>query len=120
MQDKLLIHDLATTCHLGVTEEERRNPQQVWISLELEIDAAKAARGDDAQAAIDYAQLVSAVKQLAESRPYNLLETMAEAVAALVLEQFHPPQIVVRVKKRALQGIEYAAVEITRTRQAGR
>ena len=112
--DRLLIHDLAASCRLGVTERERAAPQPIWFDLELAIDAARAAKRDDVRDAVDYARLVGEVKSLAESRSWKLLETLAEAVAAHILRGFETPRVVVRVKKRALPGIDYAAVEVTR------
>lgn len=116
MADALIIRDLVTECRLGVAEWEQVNPQKVWIDLELAIDAAKAASRDDVADAVDYGALVTAVKALAQERPYRLMETLAEAIALRILVQFGPPQVVVRVKKRALPGIESAAVEVCRRR----
>lgn len=115
MPDRLVLKDIAVECRIGVNERERKNPQTVWISLELAIDAAKAAAGDDVEAAIDYAQLVAAVRELAQSKPWSLLETLADAMATLVLQRFGTATARVRVKKRALPGIDYAAVEVERT-----
>ena len=114
MADALVIHDLVAECRIGVFEWEQAKPQSVWIDLELEIDAAKAAARDDVVDAVDYARLVREVKAFVEGKSYHLLETMAEEVAALVLKEFATPRVLVRVKKRALPGIDYAAVEITR------
>ena len=91
MADKLLICKLAARCRLGVFEWEQANPQDVWIDLELAIRAAKAARRDDVKEAVDYARLVTAVKQLVEQTPYRLMETMAEEIAALILKEFGTP-----------------------------
>ena len=112
--DRLLIHDLAASCRIGVTEAERVAPQPVWFDLELAIEAARAAKRDDVRDAVDYVRLVGEVKSLAESRSWKLLETLAEAIAACILRSFETPRVVVRVKKRALPGIDYAAVEVTR------
>jgi len=112
--DKLLIKDLEARCRLGVTEAERAVAQPVWIDLELAIDAAKAAGRDDVRDAVDYADLLMMTKQLAEARSFNLMETLAEEVALLIRRRFHAPQVTVRIKKRALPGLDYAAVEITR------
>jgi len=114
MADKLLIHDLIAECRIGVFEWEQAHPQNIWIDLELEIDAKTAAARDDVNAAIDYGRLVTIVKQHIEHKPFNLIETMAEEVATLILKEFKPTQVVVRVKKRALPGVDFAAVEITR------
>ncbi len=115
MPDTLRIHDLAVQCRLGVPEWERQAPQPVWIDLELAIDAAKAAKRDDVGEAVDYAALVRAVKALAESRSFRLMESLAEAVASLMLQKFGAPRVRVRVKKRALPEIESAEVEIDRS-----
>ena len=114
MPDKLIIHELVAECRIGVFDWEQARPQQVWVDLELSIDAAKAAGQDAVHETVDYGQLVTSVKQLVQRKPYRLLETMAEDVAALVLKQFPTPQVLVRVKKRALPGIESAAIEVVR------
>ena len=123
MSDRLIISDLAAECRLGVLEWERRTPQRILIDLELSIDAAKAAAGDEVRQAIDYAQLVGRVKQFAEASAYKLMETLADGIAQEVLRAFATPRVRVRVKKQALPGIGYAAVEVERTariRRAGR
>ena len=119
MADKLVIRKLAARCRLGVFEGEQANPQDVWIDLELAIDAAKAARRDDVKDAVDYARLATAVKQFVEHTPYRLMETMAEGIAQLVLREFPTPGVAVKVTKRALPGIESATVEIIRKSTSG-
>ena len=114
MPDRLIIHAIAASCRVGVSDEEREQPQTVWIDIELPIDAAKAAHRDDVLDAVDYAQLVSAVTQQVQSASYRLLETVAEEVASLALKESRAKTVLVRIKKRALPGIEHAAVEIER------
>ena len=117
MADTLIIQDLEVACRLGVHEWEQDAPQTIWIDLELAIDASRAAARDDVREAVDYARLVAAVKEQAQAQAYRLLETIAEAIAADVLRQFGTSQVRVRVKKRALPGIGYAAVEVVRARR---
>ncbi len=114
MADTLILHEIAVECRLGVYEWERTNPQTVWIDLEIDVDAARSAAVDDMCATIDYGALVTAIKQLAKQRPYNLLETLGEFVASMVLRDFGTSRVRVRVKKKALPGIDYAAVELER------
>ena len=116
MADRLILRDVVVSCRIGVSIAEQAAPQDLWIDLDLEIDAARSAVRDDVREAIDYAALVSAVQLSARDKAYHLLETLAEDLAALVLQQFPTEEVVVRVKKRALAGIDYAAVEITRRR----
>jgi dihydroneopterin aldolase len=114
MADRLTIQGLTAECRVGVTPQEQEHPQTIWIDLEVPINAAAAAERDDVEATIDYAALASAVRQRVEQRPYRLLETMAEEVASVALDGFHAESVTVRIKKRALPGLDYAAVELTR------
>ena len=114
MGDRLIISDLSASCCVGVTKDERCRRQPVWIDLELGIDVRQAASTDDVEKTVDYAQLAQAVKQLVEGKPYRLLETMADEVATLVLSRFKTSRVGVRIKKRALPDIGFAAVEISR------
>jgi len=115
MADTLRIQDLVAECRLGVTEEEQAAPQTIWMDLELAVDAARAAARDDVRSTVDYAALVSSVQGLAQSRPYRLLETVAEEVASLVLGESGTSWVRVQIRKRALPGIGYAAVTVERT-----
>lgn len=114
MPDRLILQDLTAECRLGVYERERETPQPIWIDVELSIDAKRAAAQDDVKDAVDYAALVAAVRELAQAKPYRLLETLAETIAGLVLERWRTDRVRVRVKKRALEGLGYAAVEVER------
>ena len=117
--DTLLIHELAVKCRLGVYDWERQTPQTVWCDLELAIDAARASARDEVRDAVDYAALVKRVRALAVSRSFALMETLAEAVAASALEESGSPWVRVRVRKRALEGIGYAQVDVERASRGG-
>ena len=114
MADVLVLHDITVACRIGVYEWEQKNPQDVWVDLELAIDAAAAAATDDVASAVDYAVLVKAVTEEAQRGPCRLLETLAERIAARVLEKSGASRVRVRVKKKAMPEIGYAAVEIER------
>ena len=114
MPDRLIIQDLAAECRLGLHEWEQEKPQPIWIDLELTVDAARAARRDSVEDTIDYARLVTAVKTLAQRQSFRLLETLADSIASLILQEFDTTQVRVRVKKRALPAVDYAAVEVER------
>ena len=120
MADALVLHEITASCRLGVYEWEQRTPQDVWVDLELAIDASAAAATDDVTDAVDYAALVKAVIEEVRRRPYRLLETLAERIAARVLDVSGMPRVRVRVKKKAMPKIGYAAVEIERARRPGR
>ena len=120
MSDTLIIQEIAVECRIGVFEWEQAAPQTIWIDVELAIDAARAAAQDDVNAAVDYGRLVTLVREVAQRCSYALLETLAEQEASAILAAFDVPIVRLRVKKRALPGIGYAAVEIERRRRSSR
>ncbi len=119
MNDKLCLNGLVVPCRIGVTEAERAAPQRIGIDLELAIDAARAAAHDDVREAIDYAAVVGVVSRHVQGQAHRLLETVAEEIAAVVLQEFPTPRVTVRVTKRAVPTIDSASVEVTRTRVTG-
>lgn len=112
--DTLSLRGLALSCRIGVTEQERAAPQTIHLDVELAIDAARAAASDRLKDAVDYATLAGLLQVLARSRSFTLMETLAEASAALILEQVRTRWVRVTVKKRVLPGLDHAAVELTR------
>lgn len=117
MRDKLLINGLEVVTRLGTTEIEQETPQTVWVDLELAIDAHAAAARDYVTDAVDYAKVAADVSRLLEGRSWQLLETAAEQIAALILRSFGVPRVRVKITKRALEGIDGASVEISRRLQ---
>ena len=116
MADMLKMYDVVIETHVGVHEWERKELQKIWLDLELPIDARAAAAADDVHRVVDYGTLVTQVRQHVSQRTYHLMETIAEETAQLILEHFPTDQVQVRVKKRALPGIDHACVEVLRTR----
>ena len=117
MADTLVIQDLVISCRVGVLEWERAQPQEILVDVELEIDAAAAAKQDDVRRTVDYAALVAAIAELAQRRSFRLMETLAHAIAMMILERGETAAASVRVKKRALPGVGYAAVTVERRRR---
>ena len=120
MADMLKMYDVVIETHVGVFEWERKELQKIWLDIELPIDARGAARVDDVQHVVDYGAIVTQVRQHVGQRTYHLMETIAEEAAALILDHFPTDQVQVRVKKRALPGVDHACVEILRTKAAKR
>lgn len=118
--DKVILSGARVEARIGVTEEERAQPQELAIDVELEADTREAARADDLRLSVDYAAVWRRVKAVAQQQPYALVETVAERVAAAVLEEFEPEAVRVRVRKPGAlraEGVEWAGVEILRRRR---
>ncbi len=115
--DRIRICDLLVRCILGINEDERREKQDVVISLTLYTDLHKAGKSDRIEDTVDYRALKKRALSMVESSRYLLVEALAEAVAELCLAQQGVQQVDVRVEKpHALRFARSVAVEITRKR----
>lgn len=115
--DKLRIRDLRVRCRVGVTALERRLPQELLITVTLHADLHKACRSDDLRHTIDYSALKKAILTESETRPFKLIERLAQRVADLSLQFPLVQQVDVVIQK--LGALRFAAcseIEITRVR----
>lgn len=121
MNDRIHLFDVALECRIGVTVEERQNPQQLVADVAVDTDIRTAATSGDVAATIDYARILDLLQELAGEKEYVLIETLVEAMAARILEQFPVARVRILLKKPAAlrhRGVGAAAVEIVRERHA--
>ena|SRR5689334_4340295 len=115
--DRILIKDLLLRCILGLSEEERREKQDVLINLILWTDLKAAAATDRIEDTVDYAALKKRIITLIEGSQYHLAETLADRIASLCLEQSAVQQVQVTLEKpTALRFAHSVGVEIIRSR----
>lgn len=113
--DRIIISDLKSRCIIGVNEEERREKQDVSVTISIYADLSKPGRTDSFEDAIDYRALKKRVIRLVEESKFFLLEALAEAVANACLATPGVAKVQVRVDKpSALRFAKTVAVEIVR------
>lgn len=104
----------------GALEAERELGQGFMIDVELGLDLRPAGASDDLARTVNYAKVFDLVRDVAEGPPHALLESVAERIAARILEVYTAVEEVrVRVHKpkAPIAGIlEAAEVEIVRSR----
>jgi dihydroneopterin aldolase/2-amino-4-hydroxy-6-hydroxymethyldihydropteridine diphosphokinase len=93
--DRILLTGLRVHAHHGVFAEERRDGQPFVIDLEVAVDLAPAGGSDQLDRTLHYGELAEEVAAAAERDPVDLIETLAERIAAVVLA--HPVARGVRV-----------------------
>jgi len=112
------VRQLQVDCIVGIYPHEREREQTVLLDIELDYDFAAAAASDAIDEAADYDLLVSSVTTLIRERRFQLIETMAEASAALLLERL-PLARAVRIEIRkpaAVPTAQHSFVRLERTR----
>jgi dihydroneopterin aldolase len=109
---------LKIDCIVGIYEHERATTQPLIVDVELDYDFAAAARSDAIGDAVDYDLVAVGIVELARRRRYQLIETMAEETAAMVLRSLAQVRTV-RLEIRKPNAVPAAAcsfVRVERTR----
>ncbi|MCD9195071.1 dihydroneopterin aldolase [Streptomyces albireticuli] len=86
--DTVFIRGLEIPTLIGVVEWERQVEQIVVINLELATDITPAAARDDLREALDYSVVLRRVKEFVGASTFQLVETLAERTAQMVLDEF--------------------------------
>jgi len=115
--DQIVLTGLRATAFHGVFENERRDGQVFVIDVTVHLDFAAAAEGDDLGQTIHYGELAEEVVASVERDPVDLIETVAERIAGVVLA--HPAAQLVTVtvhKPSAPITVPFADVAVVITR----
>jgi dihydroneopterin aldolase len=120
MADRILLQGLTFFGHHGVADVEQAVGGRYRLDVALTLDLAEAGASDALADTVDYAEVARVAVAVGTGRRFRLLEALAEAVAAALLERFPADGVRVRVTKAqpplAEIGVGAAAVEIERRR----
>jgi dihydroneopterin aldolase len=110
----LELHGLEVFGRHGVLEEERLEGQVFLYDVELEVDEPAA---DRVEASVDYRLVAGCVQEVSDSGPFELIETLAAAVADALVARAGVSGVRVRVRKPRPGGIaaEWSAATVERT-----
>ena len=97
--DTVFIRQLRADTVIGVYDWERTVRQNVVLDLEMATDNRRAAASDEIGDALDYAAISARVLSFIKGSEFQLIETMAEQVAAIVLGEFGVPWLRLRLAK---------------------
>ncbi len=113
--DTVFIRGLQVETVIGVFDWERRIRQRVRIDLEMASEVAGAAATDSIDDALDYKAIGKRVIGFVGDSEFQLVETLAERVAAIVREEYGVPWLRLTVSKPgALRGASDVGVTIER------
>jgi dihydroneopterin aldolase len=99
----------------GVLASEQRDGQTFLFDVTLEVDEPHADRVEEA---VDYREVAAKIQEISDTSRFNLLETVAVAVAEALVESFPVASATVRVRKTRPTGIasEWSAATAARSR----
>jgi 7,8-dihydroneopterin aldolase/epimerase/oxygenase len=86
--DKIFIHALKTEAIIGIFDWERQVKQTVIVDVEISADITKAALSDSIADTLNYKRVAKRVLAFVEESKFHLVETLAEHLAMIILEDF--------------------------------
>ena len=117
MGDRIYLRDLRTETIIGIFDWERKIRQTVSFDFEFPADVRRAARSDRIEDTLNYKSVAKRVLAFVEASEYHLVETLAEAVARLILSEFAVEWVKVTVNKPgAVRDSKDVGVTIERSR----
>lgn len=100
MTDKIFLTALKTECIVGIWDWERKIKQTVVIDLEMACDIRKAAQSDHIDDTTDYKKVSKRVLSFVSESQFQLVETLTENIARIVITEFDVPWVRVRLNKQ--------------------
>lgn len=114
--DEIEIRRLKVSTHIGVPDEERATPQDLWISVWMRPSQGFVGLHDKVEYTVDYYEVSLKIAELAAAKPRHLIETLATDVAEKLLQDYPLTSVDVKIEKRILPDADFVAVKITRSR----
>lgn len=118
--DRVFIENLTVETVIGIFEWEREIRQAVSLDLEMDYDIRAAAASDSIEDTLDYKAVAKRLIRFIEKSQYQLVETLAEKCATIVLDEFPVDRLKLKLSKPgAVRGSSAVGVIIERRRQDG-
>lgn len=114
--DIIYLHGITVNCAIGVDAWEKQVTRRLMLDIDMRIDVQQAAARDSFDEVLNYSEVFARIKELSRESSYNLIESMAEGIAQMLLGEFNLPWVRVRVRKPgALGGVSDVGVLIERS-----
>ena len=97
--EKITLKNMVFGGRVGAAEWERKVRTRVEVDLEIHADLKKACKSDDLDDTINYSKLYDLVGKAVGGKHHNLLESLAEEIAAAAFGSYDCDRVVVRVRK---------------------
>jgi 7,8-dihydroneopterin aldolase/epimerase/oxygenase len=116
--DVIFLSNLATECIIGIWDWERRVKQRIVLDLEMATDIRKAAASDHIDDTLDYKRVAKRLLQFVGESEFQLVETLTERIAEIIITEFGVPWVRVRLNKQgAIRGARDVGILIERRRE---
>lgn len=113
--DIIYLNDLRVDAVIGIYDWERRTRQRLILDIEIGVDIRVAAGTDNIDDTLNYKAVAKRVIAYVSDSRFQLVETLAENVAGIILQEFNVPWCRLRLNKQgAVKGVRDVGVIIER------
>lgn len=117
--DIIYLNDLRIETVIGINDWERRIKQTVVLDVELGTDIRRSAAADSIEDTVDYKAVAKRLNSFVGSSSFHLVETLAERIADILIDEFKVPWCRLRVNKQgAVRYVRDVGVVIERGKRA--
>jgi dihydroneopterin aldolase len=99
MNDTVFIEGLTIETVIGIYDWEREIRQRVILDVEMKTDIRLAAQNEDIEHTLNYKAVCDRLVEFIEASEFLLVETMAEEIAQLIMNDFGVSGLMVKVIK---------------------
>ena|ERR1700746_1210337 len=113
--DEIRIEQIEIFSVIGVLEHERKGLQRLTVTISFWPYQQTRDLADKIDNAVNYSAVAEEIKRFAREQTVNLIETLADRLAAHLLKTFPIQKVTVEVRKFALQDAKYVSATVTRS-----
>ena len=117
--DEIRIEQIEIFSVIGVLEHERKGLQRLTVTISFWPYQQTRDLADKIDNAVNYSAVAEEIKRFAREQTVNLIETLADRLAAHLLKTFALQKVTVEGRKFALQDAKYVSATVTRTASVG-
>jgi len=118
-QDIVFIEDLRIDTIIGIYDWEREVKQTIALDIEMAADITRPASTESIDDALNYKAVAKSLISFTEESRFQLVETLAESLAGIILNEFNVPWCRIKLSKLgAVTGARSVGVIIERGRKA--
>lgn len=117
--DEIHIEQLEVSSLIGVSDHERKTPQRLTINISFWPRWETRDMADKIGQTINYAIVAEETQRFVQNQTVNLIETLADRLAAHLLNTFPIQRITVEIRKFPLEHAKYVSAIVTRSAAVG-
>ena len=114
LSDWIHIEQLEISTRIGVPEKERSTPQRLTVSISFWPFCEQRDMADKIDNTVNYSIVADETKNFVRAQSTNLIETLADRLAAHLLKTFRIQKVIVELRKFPLEDAKHVSVTVTR------